>query len=127
MSLGSIEHIDAWLSTQMSDSNRKSCVRVLKKLMSGQGVTHKAKPGEAFLAGHALSLNDEVVALRKDANLWLPCNGKDALDKGHGWALYHPLGWFNKYKQAHMIEVAASDVAEGDYEADFIRTPCEAA
>ena len=95
-----IEAFDAYLATCVSDSNRKSCVRVIKKLVSGEGVTHKNKPGETFLGGHVLTLSDDIASTQKQAAVWLPFRkgGPDCLDLGHGWALNHPLMWLGKFK-----------------------------
>ena len=51
------------------------------------------------MAGVRVTLDMDLVAIRQDAKLWLPCSGPNKLDRGHGWALSHPLGWMQKYKQ----------------------------
>lgn len=87
----SLDDIDRYLRARISDSNRKSCIRVLANLLSGKGVTHKGKPGEAFLEGHIVCPADDLDELRVTAAKWLPYSGPDCLDKGHGWALNHPI------------------------------------
>ena len=94
-----LDDIDLFLSTRMSVYNRKACMRVIRKLASGEGVSHKRKPDETFWEGHRLTLEDDLVQIRKVAAAWLPHRGKEALDKGHCWALYHPLGWLIRYKK----------------------------
>ena len=85
--------------TGVSTSNRQACVRVVKKLITGQGVTHRNKPGEAFLHGYKVTPKDDIDAIRMTANAWLPCRkGPGCLDKGHGWALDHPLKKLKMFK-----------------------------
>ena len=58
------------------------------------GQVNKAKPGEAFRAGQPLMLDEDIEALRLAAAAWLPYQkalGDACLDKGHGWALNHPI------------------------------------
>ena len=95
-----IEAFDAYLAKRVSDSNRKSCVRVIKKLASGEGVTHKNKPGETFHGDHVLTLSDDIASIQKQAAVWLPFRkgAPDCLDPGHGWALNHPLMWLGHFK-----------------------------
>ena len=103
------DHFDAYLAKHVSESNRKSCVRVIKKLASGEGVTHKNKPGKTFLGGHTLTLSDDIASIQKQAAVWLPFRKGDpnCLDLGHGWALNHPLSWLGKFKAS--IKDADSD------------------
>ena len=90
--------IEAFLATRLSESNKKRCMPVIRKLISGEGVTHKAKPGDCFLRDKRVTPADDIDALRVQAAKWLPNSGKDALDKGHGWALNHPLKKLAEYK-----------------------------
>ena len=89
--------------TGMSESNRIACMRVIKKLVNGKGVTHRNKPQEAFLMGYKVTPSDDIEALRYRANVWLPCRkGVGCIDKGHGWALNHPLKKLVMYKE-HLL------------------------
>ena len=99
-----LEDVSAYLKTTgMSDSNLAACMRVIKKLTTGKGVTHRNKPGEAFLVGHAVTPKDNLEALRQQAGMWLPYRkGPGCLDKGHGWALNHPLQKLILYKE-HLL------------------------
>ena len=94
--------IEAFLATRVSESNKKSCMRVIRKLISGEGVTHKAKPNESFLKDTPVRPTDDLEGLRMQAAKWLPHCGKDALDKGHGWALNHPMQKLIDYKK-HLL------------------------
>eukprot|EP00966_Prymnesium_polylepis_P218188 5050044-Prymnesium_polylepis.2 len=85
-------------SALLSEANTKSVVCVVKKLASGEGVTHSGKPGEAFYAGVKVSLEHDLQQLQKEASEWLPYKGTDAIDKGHGWALNHPIQKMLDYK-----------------------------
>jgi hypothetical protein len=110
-----IEEIDEYLhAIGMSTSNRASCIRVIKKLITGKGVTHRNKPGEAFLLGHKVTPNDDIEAIRMAAGIWLPHRkGIGCLDKGHGWALNHPLKKLAMYKKHTLTKVAlVTDHAE---------------
>ena len=101
-----VEAFDDYLKSvvrldKKNDKNRKSVVRVIKKLVSGKGVTHKNRPGETFLAGHVLQLSDDLEAIQTQAAEWLPFRKGDPniKDKGHGWALNHPLMWLIGFKK----------------------------
>ena len=45
-----------------------------------------------------MSLEHDLDQLRKGAAEWLPYKGNDAVDKGHGWALNHPIQKMIDYK-----------------------------
>ena len=106
---------EAFLSSTMSEGeprvserSRKCIMRVARKLISGKGVQHQANPGETFLADYMVTPADDIEALRKQAALWLPYRQSDPnkKDKGHGWALNHPLKWLIRYKK-HLMEGGA--------------------
>ena len=116
-----VEAFDDYLKSvvrldKKNDKNRKSVVRVIKKLVSGKGVTHKNRPGETFLAGHVLQLSDDLEAIQTQAAEWLPFRKGDPniKDKGHGWALNHPLMWLIGFKKhlAGDLERAVRDHPE---------------
>ena len=81
--------------TGMSASNIANCMRVVKKLVTGVGVTHKNKPGETFFQGHRLTLTEDLEEVRQKANAFLP----RILDGGNGWALNHPIQKLINYKK----------------------------
>jgi len=101
-----LDEFQAYLDARITIDNRKNVMRVARRLVSGQGVTHKAKPGEAFLLGHSLSPKDDIVKIRKLASIWLPYSGKNKLDRGNGWALNHPLTKLIQFK-AHLLRQLA--------------------
>ena len=98
---GTLAHFNDWLIDRVSDNNRRACVRVMRRLMAGQGVTHINKPGEVFYQGYHVTIDDDIPAIRAEAFAWLPPSGPNVLDGGHGWALNQPLGWFIRYKNEH--------------------------
>ncbi|MDA9633377.1 hypothetical protein N9S81_00395 [bacterium] len=95
-----IREFNDFLSQKLSENNRKQCVRVVKKLVSGEGVTHKAKPGEAFCKGRCITLEDDLEKLRLEGKAWLPYqkNDPNCLDHGHGWALNHCIARLRDYQ-----------------------------
>jgi len=98
-----LEDINVFLKTTVSDSNRAACLRVIKKLTTGQGVKHRNRPGETFLVGHTLVPSDDLEGILTAANSWLPHRkGPLCLDKGHGWALNHPLQKLILYKKRRL-------------------------
>jgi hypothetical protein len=98
MSNVDVNAFDAYLQPRVSDNNRKSILRVAKKLVAGEGITHLARPGEVFYP-HKLTLDDDLEAIQLNAAAWLPFRkGPMCLDKGHGWALNHPLQWLIHFK-----------------------------
>ena len=96
--------VEAFLETRVTERNRQRCMRVILNLISGKGETHKAKPGEAFLKGHAVTPSDDLNDLKRRAQEWLPSKGPNALDKGHGWALNHPIQKLIEFKN-HLLGV----------------------
>ena len=90
--------------TGMSTSNRTACLRVIKKLVTGKGISHRNKPGQTFLLGYKLSPQDDLEGILKIASVWLPHHrGPGCLDKGHGWALNHPLKKLSMYKKHRLL------------------------
>ena len=99
--------VEAFLETRVTERNRQRCMRVILNLISGKGEAHKAKPNESFMKGHAVTPNDDLDDLKRRAEEWLPSKGPDALDRGHGWALNHPIQKLIEYKN-HLLGVEPS-------------------
>lgn len=97
-----LQEFDAFLATRVNERNRKSVLRVARKLVDGKGITHKNKPGEVLGAGYKVTLADDIGRLQETANEWLPYRKSDpnCLDKGHGWAINHVLMWMGRYKDS---------------------------
>jgi hypothetical protein len=96
-----------YLSTRITPENGARILLPIGKLLRGEGVTHKNASG-AFLRGRPLTLNDDVELVRQEAARYLPYKASDPniLDRGHGWALNHPIQWFwnFKYWKVHGID-----------------------
>ena len=105
-----VADIEEYLKPRISKSNRKACMCVITKLTSGKGITHRSKPGETFLKGHILGPLDDLVKIKEMASEWLPHRGTDCLDKGHGWALNHPLQKLMDYKRDVFNGVATASM-----------------
>lgn len=99
-----VEDVEAFLETRVTENNRHRCMRVIRNLVTGKGETHKAKPNESFMKGHAVTPSDDLEDLQRRAREWLPFKGPDALDRGHGWALNHPIQKLIEYKN-HLMGV----------------------
>ena len=119
--------VDEYLRTRVSESNRNSCMKVIARLTSGVGVTHVAKT-DAFMAGTRLTPQDDLEAIRQQAAVWLPYQrgNPNCLDKGHGWALNHPIQKLIQYKKHLLgIEVKAKPPAKRPKDASgSVRSRC---
>ena len=100
-----VPEIEAYFKNRLSEKNIENTMRVILNLISGRGVTHKNKPGDAFRLGSPVKPSDDLEKLRADANAWLPCKGPDCLDKGHGWALNHPITKLIEFKNHHLLGI----------------------
>lgn len=105
-----LEDFENFHSMTLTRNNILACRRVIRKLISGEGVKHKAKPGEVFAVGRVITPNDDLVALKLEAKEWLPHTGPNALDKGHGWALAHPIQKLIEYKN-HLHAQAINSIS----------------
>lgn len=93
-----LEAFAAWLKeheNKLSTKNQAACLRVVRKLTDGVGVSHWQKPAPGFYAGRKLTLQQSARAVQQQAREWLPAH----LDKGHGWALNHPLKYLSEYQE----------------------------
>ena len=108
-----LDDFENFFSMTLARNNILACKRVIRKLISGEGVKHKAKPGEAFALGRVITPNDDLVALKLEAKEWLPHTGPNALDKGHGWALAHPIQKLIEYKN-HLRAQAMNSISHMD-------------
>lgn len=99
--------VEAYLNDRVSAANVRSSMRVILRLITGMGVTHKNKPGEAFLLGHRVTPHDDLEALRAQAADFLPYRKSDphCKDASHGWALNHPLQKLIEYKNHRLLGI----------------------
>ena len=94
---------------KLNDNNLAAVLRVASKLIGGEGIAHKAKPGETFRAGLPVRLDQDLHGLRIEAAKWLPYQkslGEGCLDKGHGWALNHPIVKLIEFQNAVIENVS---------------------
>ena len=91
--------VEQYLKPLLSEKNLESTMRVVLNLVSGRGVTHKNKPGETFRKNQPVVPTEDLEKLRDDAIEWLPSD----LDKGHGWALKHPITKLVEFKKFHLL------------------------
>lgn len=109
-----VDDFENFFSMTLTRNNILACKRVIRKLISGEGVKHKAKPGEVFALGRVITPNDDLVALKLEAKAWLPHTGPNALDKGHGWALAHPIQKLIEYKNYLRAHAMSSNIHTDD-------------
>ena len=60
--------LDAYLTHRLSEANRRAVMGVLRRLISGEGVTHKSKPGEAFCRGRCVTPLDDLEERRQSGS-----------------------------------------------------------
>ena len=89
---------DAYLSSRVSDANRRTVMRVILKLSNGESAI---VAGDRFpnLVDVNLTFDDitpELVAVARD---WAPRKGTHRIDRSNGWALHHPLSKALQYKR----------------------------
>ena len=106
-----LQQFEAFLVAKgLSDSNREKCARVVKKLVNGNGIKHKNRPGSKFCEGRRVTLDDDLEKLRLEAKRWLPYqkNQPNCLDGGHGWALNHPLARLRDFQRSRATASVAT-------------------
>jgi hypothetical protein len=98
--------VEDYLRGSVSASNTTKCMAVICRLASGTGVKHASKPDETFLSGKQLTPRDDLEKIREQAAMWLPYQkgNPHCIDKGHGWALNHPIQKLINY-QKHLLGV----------------------
>ena len=73
----------------VSEQNRRSVIRQVRKLVSGEGVTYAYWPdGVVFRKGEPVTMQSDISAIIEDARDYEDQYGED---RGHGWLLNHPL------------------------------------
>jgi hypothetical protein len=76
----------------LKPQNIRAITKQVRKLAEGEGIVHQSRPGQTFRAGIFLTLEDDLDALREEANAWLPYKKSDGdlcAHKSHGWILRH--------------------------------------
>jgi len=73
----------------VSEQNRRSVMRQVRKLVSGEGVTYAYWPkGVVFRKDEPVTMQSDISAIIDDARDYEDQYGED---RGHGWLLNHPL------------------------------------
>ena len=85
---GWLEAMKTFFTDKLSESNLRNVMKQATALATGQGVPHKRYPNRWFRRGGAVTLDEDMVALRAAANRFLLPED----DPGHGWCLDHPIG-----------------------------------
>ncbi|CAH0376842.1 unnamed protein product [Pelagomonas calceolata] len=83
----------AWMGPDgehpVSEQNRRSVIRQVRKLVSGEGVTYSYWPeGRVFRKDEPVTMQSDISAIIEDARDYEDQYGED---RGHGWLLNHPL------------------------------------
>jgi len=91
-----LEHMRRYFTDKLSEANLRSVMRKVEALATGEGVAH-TNERDYFRKGQPITLDEDMVALRAEANRFLP----PEQDPGHGWRLDHPIGKLAIF-QAHL-------------------------
>ena len=99
--------VDAFLvASGLSDENRRRCMRVIRRLIAGQGIRNKRK-ADVFMAGRVVTRATDLETLKALAKAWLPYTGKGPhLDSSNGWSLAHPIQKLIQYRDATQPRAA---------------------
>jgi hypothetical protein len=96
-----VEEIEAWLRPTHSDDNMRTVMRVVRRLAAGVGVdTGPSNGNRVFLPSAPVDMATDLVALRAEANAFLPPEN----DPGHGWRLNHPIGKMLLFQRSLLQE-----------------------
>ena len=81
--------IESPVIKELSEQNRRSVIRQVRKLVSGEGVTYSYWPDNVvFRKGEPVTMQSDISAIIEDARDYEDQYGED---RGHGWLLNHPL------------------------------------
>ena len=83
-----LEAMRRYFTDKLSEANLRSVMRKVTLLATGQGIEHTDGRRERFRQGQPVGLDEDLHALRAEANEWL----RPEDDPGHGWRLDHPIG-----------------------------------
>ena len=73
---------------KLSEANLRNVMKQATALATGAGVPHTRKQNHWFRRGEPVTLDEDLVELRAQANRFL----RPEDDPGHGWRLDHPIG-----------------------------------
>ena len=88
-----LDGFEAWMEPDgehpVSEQNRRSVMRQVRKLVSGEGVTYAYWPvNVVFRKDEPVTMQSDISAIIDDARDYEDRYGED---RGHGWLLNHPL------------------------------------
>ena len=84
---GWLDEMQTFFTDKLSEANLRNVMKQATALATGAGVQH-TKSSRVFRKGQPVTLDEDLVALRAAANVFL----RPADDPGHGWRLDHPIG-----------------------------------
>lgn len=84
---GWLDEMREYFEDKLSEANLRNVMKQATALATGEGVPHTIK-STWFRQGEPVSLDEDLVQLRIEANRFLDRND----DPGHGWRLDHPIG-----------------------------------
>lgn len=98
-----LEAVEAFLSQKDTADNVRKCMKKIRKLVSGQGVSHKDRT-DVFMQGIPVVPAHDLEDLRLRANKWLPyTRATGRADRTGGWTLNHPLAKLQLYKKEVLL------------------------
>ena len=102
-----LDGFEAWMESDgehpVSEQNRRSVMRQVRKLVSGEGVTYRYWPDNVvFRKGEPVTMQSDISKIIDDARDYEDQYGED---RGHGWLLNHPLRKLLFYQ--HYLDTTA--------------------
>ena len=95
--------IESPVIKELSEQNRRSVIRQVRKLVSGEGVTYSYWPDNVvFRKGEPVTMQSDISKIIDDARDYEDQYGED---RGHGWLLNHPLRKLLLYQ--HYLDTKA--------------------
>ena len=95
--------IESPVIKELSEQNRRSVIRQVRKLVSGEGVTYSYWPDNVvFRKGEPVTMQSDISKIIDDARDYEDQYGED---RGHGWLLNHPLRKLLFYQ--HYLDTTA--------------------
>ena len=95
--------VERFLKQRDTEDNVRKCMRKIRRLVTGQGVSHEHR-SDVFMRGVPVVPSDDLKELRMRANKWLPyTRAKGRADRSGGWALTHPIAKLQLYKKEVLL------------------------
>lgn len=98
-----LEAVEAFLKQRDTADNVRKCMKKIRRLVSGQGVSHKDR-SDVFMQGTAVLPSHDLEDIRLRANKWLPyTRATGRVDRTGGWTLNHPIAKLQLYKEEVLL------------------------